>query len=128
LTTNTLRLSGSQRSLYTAYEVCQAVWIWQRDGVEERFLLENAWARKYVPKFWLMRARAAARAVTAGSYSPVSWLHGVGNWLAFQVQYLYMLPHMTRELVSLQKAFFHPRPTKTSLMIQCQRNIHQLLQ
>lgn len=127
-----LDLDRAQRSLYTAYEVCQAVWVWQKAPVAQRFLQLNHWAAQYVPQLY-QRSRfdseTLAEQVFASPINPRSnWIKILINQFFYQIQYLYMLPHMTQEIVRYDRAFFHPRPTKNSVMQRCRTLLSELLQ
>lgn len=131
LTTKTLAVPQSSRSIYTAYEVLQANFVYtkrralakelpqsvgQRVGqtVEAQFLMANHWVRQILPQFWQYRIKQASlRQVKMRSST--AWLGFIWwtlDWLLYHTQVWYMTPHMTREKVSRDMAYFHPRPTK----------------
>lgn len=130
LTTEALALQPAQRSLYAAYEVCQAQWLWQREATERRFLEENSWVQKSLPQYYAerlkeARARDQLPASVANTFLTM-FLTKIGNWLAFQLQYFYMFPHMTREVVFYDRAFFHPRSTKKFVTTRWQQKLQLL--
>lgn len=49
-------LAQSSKNIYIAHEVLQMRVLWQREGVYQRFLEENAWAFKYLPN-WITGQR-----------------------------------------------------------------------
>lgn len=108
------RVESPQRSLYTAYEVCQAKWVISKDGTQRNFLLANRWVKRLLPHLYAHSAHsqaAFARATNQLSLPFVNQLLDLLNWLSFKLQFAYMRPHMTRERVSLHFAAFHPRET-----------------
>lgn len=138
-----LALPENKRNLYTAHEVLQALPIFDRGGVYQRFIQANSWTKKYLANAYAIAlkeirgsgARAAQRnkkAVqgcpkTARKDAPVlseRSEHGfdipnritrVFNTLAFKLQYLYMKKKITNETVSLHAAYFHPRNLASEL-------------
>jgi len=115
LTTHTLQLEPNQRSLYTAYEVCQAVCVFDRRGrVEGNFLRANAWVSLYLRGFFEAKMRLVVRSTQSKKVGKHIFqdLIAFGDWLSYAAQRFYMSPHMTREVVARDKAFFHPRSTK----------------
>lgn len=112
---NKLAMPSKKRTMYTAYEVCQVVWMFDRTNVRQRFLLDNSWVRTYLPRYHsrllaqknLIKKNWFIKIVLA-VFFPITI---VLNTLSFVVQWWYMRPHMTRERVTLHTAFFHPRDT-----------------
>ncbi len=60
-----LAVPVASRSLYTAYEVCQARFVFDRGGVERAFLESNAWTQRWLPQYWRERHRLALGKKTA---------------------------------------------------------------
>ncbi len=117
LSDNSLVLPVNMRSLYTAYELCQAVWLVNKNLTAQRFIALNSWARRLLPVYYLTAYQAVYKHNTTHlpGTKTLFWLIGVLtpllNAWCFLMQYLYMLPHKTSEWVGYSHAFFHPRPT-----------------
>jgi len=47
-----LEIVKERRNLYTAYEVCQAKWLYDKAGIEKFFLLANSWVEDYLPNYY----------------------------------------------------------------------------
>lgn len=116
-----LHTPGLNSSLYTAYEVCQARFLLNRARVSQRFIWANRWLAEYLPYYFLDRCENASEEsqLTQGVIgvvnwieTPFSWLLSLTNVVAYALQWAYMLPHRTREKVTRQVAFFHPRDTQ----------------
>lgn len=105
---NHLALPQEHHTLYGAYESIQARWIFDREGVSERFFAQNPWIGKWVttPKEKPQSSKTAAVRRSVGE-RVLDGIEQVTWWF----QHWYMRPHMTREVVSQAAAFFHPRPT-----------------
>lgn len=107
------------RSLYTAYEVCQAQWVVSKAYTRELFLSDNRWVMAYVP---LLYAQAQQWLATFETTAPLFRLPIIGflldfaNYISFLVQHAYMRRHMTREHVVLHMAAFHPRDTRMMIV------------
>lgn len=125
----TLKMEPDQHNIYTAYEVLQAKFIYDRAGVEARWLAENAWVQPVLPNFYRDRLTEVKnkqkKVESRQTYENKIWL--VLNWIFFKLQYWYMKPKITRERISLQVAFFHPRDTKGWINQRWERELLDLL-
>lgn len=112
-----VHLLAETPSLYVARELIQATPILCRSRFElERVMEWHEWIRAYSSTGWLFWQRQIRRCwrrpvgglglVVASLGSPV-WT--AFNIVAYWVQRRYMQPHRSRERVSYQTAFFHPR-------------------
>lgn len=111
-----LALPANRRTLYEARELVQAVPVYNRAGERARLLLDrNAWAGQYLANgYRLARRRAAALAPAAAWILPLpGWLLDVGNHLLGLAQRRFMARRRTRETVQPDRAFFHPRDTRS---------------
>ncbi len=125
LTTNSLAVPPERRSLYTAYEVCQAHWIFNRNKIVADFLTQNSWAWKIIPNFYSwceQRVRVHKKRAhifelgldnVVGVFGPM--LTMVDWWLSV-FQRFYMKHHQTNEVVDHHKAYFHPRDSSALLL------------
>jgi hypothetical protein len=131
---NTLAVPAHKRSLYTAYEVCQADWVYDVAGVQHRFYSENGWAQRYIPQYVAERLQQATGQSTVRSQyvtaAPILrgligvLLFGI-NYASFLLQKMYMYPHLTRELVYEDMAYFHPRDTQGLVYTRWQNALRQ---
>jgi hypothetical protein len=128
-----LSLPKSKRNLYTAHEVLQIKPLYNRNFTYERFIQTNSWTKKHLANFYqtITQNRRHPRGVKqsgARLYSPgVNAVLSVLNLLAFTLQYLYMLPKMTRESVSLHSAYFHPRTLASKLTHYLEDNPYKMI-
>lgn len=115
LTTNTLKVPVKKRSLPVAYDVLQARWVVDKQGLEQSFLKQNAWTLNFLPNFFKFRF-LKGEIYQSFSLSTSLWLLEFllfgPNLIAYLGQRLYMQKHLTREKVGYALAFFHPRDTK----------------
>lgn len=109
-----MRVPSDNQSLYTAYEVCQARWVVDKNNTRELFFFANRWANHIVPRMFLYAKNdSITPQPTRGFAFPVvANLFDLANCCLFTLQKWYMRAHMTREHVSLASAAFHPRDTK----------------
>ncbi|NCN06964.1 MAG: hypothetical protein GW946_03945 [Candidatus Pacebacteria bacterium] len=109
-------LSPERRSLYTAYEVLQADWVYDQGAVQREFLLANAWVSQVLPTFYVQKFSACSVAAKIKIFASIgSLLSPIGsllNVLAFILQRWHMHAAMTREVVVFSQAYFHPRNTQ----------------
>lgn len=129
LTEDSLGLPLVKRNLYGAYEICQAKFVFVRQqpkehNAQEKFYLANQWVGKWLPNYWQnlseqLNLSAAPDTSSSSKRRPAPVLRWLSRQLlaglerlAYFIQYLYMYPHMSRELVGLSFAYFHPIATK----------------
>ncbi len=129
LTTNKLSMPEDQRSIYGAYELCQALWLFSRRGTAQRYFSENAWAKKVLPAYFNHAFRLAVGKLDSnqghkgkGSLFLISLL----NVLAYGLQLVYMQSHRTREKVAIDYAFFHPRDTRRQVMSNWKKSLQKI--
>lgn len=99
-------------NLYTAHEIAQIVPLINKDKTYEKFLLKNKWVLKY----WPNAVRISSKHQVASSMRKQNpLLHAtyyvllLFEKLAFFLQYQYMKPKITREVVTKTRALFHPQ-------------------
>ncbi|MCL4208344.1 hypothetical protein KJZ63_01775 [Patescibacteria group bacterium] len=119
LTESSLAMPVNKKSIYTAYEVCQARFLLAKGSVEKDFLVGNSWVEGFVPNFYQARLNEAGSFVTreVAKQKSLNLLSYI-NELSYKIQLWYMKPHITREKVALNLAFFHPRDTKKNIYIR----------
>jgi len=107
----TLVWPENDRNIYTAHEIAQIVPLVNKDRTYERFLSENSWIMDYWPSAVKLPQDTELRIMNYANplYIILNSLFSMVNRLAFKLQYLYMKPKITREVVTLHKAIFHPR-------------------
>lgn len=112
LESGSLQLPLSQRSLYSAREVIQAVPVFQRKaGAVGDFLTANAWVTQYLPEGFVS-AQEQAKNLPAWSdsqnFSLPRFLRRHLNHLLFSFQKKRMQAYRRHEIVEINRAFFHP--------------------
>lgn len=118
LTSDELGVFAQRKSLYTAYELLQMKCVYDKGGVETTLKQKNKWMTEYLPQWRDVRARrqgvvGTKQAVANRKPTLKNKFIKIINRLMYQLQYWYMQPHQTREVVSLSHAFFHPRDTQS---------------
>ncbi len=93
-------LEINERNLYTAHEIVQAKCIFDRGGIEKKWINDNLWVRDFLPN--------AIKNKKDGKEEKVKKNLSLIEIAAFVLQYLYMKPKITSEKVGLGYAFFHP--------------------
>jgi hypothetical protein len=108
-----LAIPTDRRNLYTAHEVLQLEPILDKDMTYHRFIKKNAWVKKHLANaYWstlnnqdLVNNKGKTKKFT----TLINNLISLANKIAFSIQYLYMKPKLTNELVTINQAYFHPR-------------------
>lgn len=129
-----LSLPQNKRSLYSAYEACQAAWVYDVENIQENFYVANSWVEEHLPFFWKAKVEEVALRIpklpepfTAAPLLRLftHWVLTLLNFAAYIVQKTYMSPRITRELVELGQAYFHPRDTRRLVYTQWEDALRQ---
>ena len=116
---NSLELPQRLRNIYGAFEICQAVWIYDKGGTKNQFFDLNKWAKKFLPNYFAFQKEVDSLETSVLSHTTnllADFVLKELNNLLFIFQYLYMRPHMTSEKVKKNFAFLHPRDTKKQIL------------
>ncbi|MBP9702154.1 nucleotidyltransferase domain-containing protein [Candidatus Woesebacteria bacterium] len=100
LTPDSYLMPASRRSLYTAYELLQMTPLYDPNNTHAELLSSNSWIKTYLPNYPLPITKTHK---VSGTRYPIY------ERLAYSLQYLYMKPRITREYITRDAAFFHPR-------------------
>ncbi len=100
---NYLVWDRKDRNIYTAHEIAQVIPIVNKDETYENFLSKNNWVLQFWPK-----AVEIKKIKNNFSISNQNILMGALERVVFKLQFLYMKSKMTREVVALRRAVFHP--------------------
>jgi predicted nucleotidyltransferase len=108
----------AKQSLYTAYELIQAVPLYDPTGTHADLLRSNSWLTAYLPNFKIPRPHKSRQSTSLPTlFSPLTWL----EYLAYVLQRAYMSPRLTREYITLNSAFFHPHDPGKSVLTKLTR-------
>lgn len=99
LTPGSYALPSHKQSLYTAYELIQAVPLYDPSGTRAALLAANPWIKAF-----LTNVPLPAKPSTPQDHRKT----GLLEYLLFNLQYFYMRPKLTREYITINSAFFHP--------------------
>lgn len=107
---DTNNLEVPDKNLYSAHEVLQAKCLYDRGGVERRWIDSNRWIANCLPNTY----KYSVSSIQYSVLSNKKWSKIVSLWLlpfelvAFGLQYLYMQSRITSEKIGLGYAYFHP--------------------
>lgn len=102
---DSLTITPAMRSLYSAYELIQAVPLLDKKNIATRILLDNSWIQQYLPNVKL-----------TGSSLPLKWGWNPFENIAYKLQASYMKSKKTKEHIAPDSAFFHPKNTSHSTL------------
>lgn len=104
LTPSSFSLPPSRRSLYSAYELIQAVPLYDPHDTRSHLLAANSWIYAYLPNFPAIKTRLSPLPKTPTN----SFLDKIES-IAYSLQLSYMHRKITREHITPDSAYFHPR-------------------
>lgn len=104
-------LPPARRSLYSAYELVQALPLYDPGGLYPRLLAANSWVQNFLPNFKLPAAALPSFIIHRSSFIS-RFIESIAYW--FQRQY--MSRRITREHITPHSAFFHPRDPGRSVL------------
>lgn len=93
-------LPASKQSHYTAYELIQAIPLYDPMDTHSHLLSANSWIKNYLPNFPLPKLK---------NNSPIFDIpYSIFETMAYHLQLFYMKNKITREYITRDAAFFHP--------------------
>jgi len=96
-----MEIEKSRRGMLTALEILWMKPIFLRKNFYNKFLAANKWVKKYIK----MNIEDGLTDKKRAKNNLLSWL----NLFLYRLQFLYMKNKITREVVTEDKAYFHPR-------------------
>jgi len=109
LTPMSYALPNHKQSLYTAYELVQAIPLFDPHNTRASLFAANSWIRHYLPNF-------PPPKITPSTIYHLPSTINFFEKLAYRLQLLYMRPKLTREYVTQDSAFFHPHDPGTKVL------------
>ncbi len=103
LTPDSFTLPPHLRSLYTAYELIQAVPLYDPNNTYSVLLSSNSWINTYLPNYQIPKLSTRIY-----GYTDLRLYEKLLENLLYTLQYLYMKGRITREYITKDSAFFHP--------------------
>lgn len=104
LTPDSFTLPSSRQNLYTAYELIQATPLYDPHNTHSTLLSANSWLSNYLPNFVLPPLPTRRY-----DFMTLQLYDQIIEQLAYLLQRQYMKNKITRELITPDSAFFHPR-------------------
>lgn len=104
LTPACFEIPESKKSVYTAYELIQAVPVYDPHSTHSQLLQANTWIKEYLPN--ISRLRIDGSGISAHREA-AGLARMIEKW-AYALQKKYMARRRTREYVTEGSAFFHP--------------------
>ena len=98
-----------KRNIYTAHEIAQLRPLVNRDQTYEELIAKNGWIKEYWPNaVKIQNLKFKVRSSPKLFIFNFSFLTHAFEKLAFKLQYSYMRKKITREIVTVTRALFHP--------------------
>lgn len=99
------------RNIYTAHEIAQIVPLVNKNKTYEKFLYLNKWVLDFWPNAVDKKYMIYSKSYIAGAKKQYTIYNILYTWLeklSFYLQYKYMKPKITREVITPTCAIFHP--------------------
>jgi len=106
LDTTSLLISKKNRSLYTAHELLQIVPVLDKKDTYKKLIYTNKWSSHYLANAYKLTNNSNSM-LKSNFLEFLFVLFLPLNYLLFLIQYLYMYPKITTEVVSLNRAYLH---------------------
>lgn len=121
---SSLAVPIKQRNLYTAHEVAQTKFIWSRGDIDKQFLAQNNWITNYLPNVKIFKQSIIKNQKQKNPLFLIpDSLSFLFEFIAFYLQLWYMKKRRTREVISPQSAYFHPRNTSIIILKKYKKKI-----
>lgn len=109
LTPNSYELPSTKKNLYTAYELVQAVPLYDPYDTHTQMLATNSWIKKYLPNYPFPIPQRPDLVCCKPDQKPTRPDSiGILENILYHLQLAYMRPKLTREYITKDSAFFHP--------------------
>lgn len=122
-----LSWSRDQRNIYTAHEICQIVPFYNKGKTWERFMSKNSWVKEYWPGALESKKQKARNKRQKSSNPIVAYFFLLLAYffepLARTIQFWYMRPKVTREVVTKTRAIFHPTNLSEKILVTFERKL-----
>lgn len=127
LSEDQLAMPAAKRSVYTAFELTQAVWLLASKQTLKKVLSANRWLLALTPNNQLNLTRIEFLPLKKFNplFKPLSLILNKINAWVYSWQKIYMSRHQTREIVNKNVAFFHPLDTKTKIYKNWRKTLQQ---
>lgn len=106
-------LEINEKNIYTAHEIVQIKVLYDEKNMYEKFLNSNLWVFKYLPNLTYKKGVRKRDKRWFDSLLFSEKILSFVNLLAFVFQYIYMIRKITKEQISLTKAFFYPHKSSS---------------
>jgi len=110
LDSSTLALPATKRTLYSAYELVQAVPLYDPIPLNPHLFHQNRWILDFLPNHPMPADPVTLPPPSTGVISRLFEL------LAYHSQLLFMRRRLTREYITPHSAFFHPRDPSQAIL------------
>lgn len=112
LTPKSYLLPPSKQNLYSAYELIQAVPLFDPHHTQPQLLSTNSWINHYLPNFKLPPAPAPKPLQNYSFLRPLN----IFEHLFYYLQLTYMRPKISHEYITPDCAFFHPHNPSVKIL------------
>ena len=132
------QLEQTNKDIFTAHEVLQMRVLWERGGMYGKYLLDNAWAFKFLPN-WVGDARGPANLSLRGSKSrPVAisfkldshvasllgmTMERLAKWLQLKI----MRKPLGMERIQDGALYFHPNDIRSQVLLEFNQKVKNLI-
>lgn len=118
LSSDALKIPRNRQNNYTAHEIVQSIPLADPYHLYADFIAQNRWINRFLPHITSLEQKTTIKP----KQKPFFWM----ETLARNLQLIYMNSKRTREIVTPNAAFFHPRNTAAIVQAQYERRLKDM--
>ncbi len=115
LDTTSLKMHRNIHNIYIASEIMQTIPIYIKNNIDYKFYYQNKWIEKYLNNWFIQKLNINNKLKYYKKYNLIT---SSINKILFNIQFFYMRKRKNQEIVTLNKAFFHPNNRQKSILNQ----------
>jgi len=111
---DSLEIEPKKRSIYMAYEVVQAKWIYDLEYIENKWLAENAWIKEFLPNLFISEKVDQ----NSTKQTKMSLIFRLLNLVCYYIQiwYLRIKLRIPEENLKKEQAFLHRNESQDKIL------------
>ena len=122
-------LEQKNKDIYTAHEVLQMKVLWERDGLYNRYLMDNEWAFKFLPN-WTTNLSSRRMSGSNKQKEMVNWIPAFAGMTMEKIAKWFQLKIMKKpegmERIEDGALYFHPKDCRPKILSEYRQKTKKL--